>query len=76
MIARIGLPGNSYHDYQRGLTKTEAEDWCQVALNHRYPNGDYPFDAKTSIITEAAANKAKFRDGTPCYPDHSREITT
>ena len=74
MVARIGLPGNSYHDYQRGLTKAQAREWCEAALARRYPNGSYPFDARVSVITEAQANRARFRDGTPCYPCTDREI--
>jgi len=68
MVARIGLPGNSYHTFQRHLTQAEAEAWCQARLAERHPNGPYPYDARASILTEREADRCRYRDGTRCYP--------
>lgn len=68
MTARIGLPGNSYHTYQRGLNKAAARLWVSDQLAQRWPDGDLPIDAKGSVITEREADRARYRDGTPCYP--------
>lgn len=67
MVARIGLPGNSYHTYERGLTRQQAEAWCKEKLAARYPDGPYPSDARVSIITEHEADRCRYRDGTKCY---------
>ena len=67
MVARIGLPGNSYHTFERGLTKAEARAWCDARLAERYPAGSFPIDARASIISEKEADKARYRDGTRCY---------
>ena len=68
MLARIGLPGNSYHQWTRGLTKAQAAAWCELALLRRYPNGAYPIDAEVSTLTESEANKCHYLDGSKCYP--------
>ena len=67
MLARIGLPGNSYHRFARGLTKKEADAWCEAALNQRYPNGPYPINAKVSTLTEKEATKVRYLDGSKAY---------
>jgi hypothetical protein len=68
MIARIGLPGNAYHTFQRGLTAAQADEWCKARLAERYPDGWYPINARVSVLTERDGDRMRYRDGTRCYP--------
>lgn len=70
MLVRIGLPGNSYHTYERFATRAECEAWAKTRLSR----GDLPFDARYSILTEKEAAKCRYRDGSKCYPVRGQDF--
>jgi len=63
MIVRIGLPGNSFHDYEHFSSKRECYDWAEEQL----ASGAFPRDAKYSLLTDKEARRCRYRDGSRCY---------
>lgn len=65
MIARINLPGSSYHRWVRG-TKTECIAWLNAQQERNPDRQEYWYPQ--SLLTEREALAIRYRDGQHVYP--------